>query len=573
MKILSNLFKDMTVSTKTGASQKIQIKEEGQSQEVSPIKMTKEEDAIKAVFDAENKEMTQEDLQTVKTFIEEAPGSLSEKLEALKLVLQKDIPLTGKHLKQVHLAINFPLPDLVIEHAEGKEPHEELEQNDSYEKKIFKAVKRNLFQISDKTSQEVDQDSQALKDDRELEGPPPRVGVERELAANQDQPLEDDQALVLDDMAEDFLAPLEQISQALDQALSETKRPVLKMVEVKVTEEMTRAKIDFQQAQKFTVNKLDQLSPRNLPVDGKEVLLAVIDKLDDLLMKSDMTLYTDIKTERDLLASSSLLDKARVMIKDQPEKAFEIIKQVKGQIEKIKFNPSKERMFGLVQDKFDQEVRDQQALQYSLQLKEDMGVSPRRVLETLRGMGLNHEAEVSEILNKQDKTSFKSIENMKSVLMKLEGATEERVVKTLDHITGQQLVNKLDAKGQKQHLVFHLPVETQTEIKDMKIHVNGQKNNQKMDWQNSRLYFVVHLDSIGDTGILVEVHGGQLSMTIKNDSDHLEDKMTTIMAEAQDRLSTVGFKPSTIKFDRLSPKQEVKEDKAKVDKEGFDVTI
>ena len=134
MKILSNLFKDMTVSTKTGASQKIQIKEEGQSQEVSPIKMTKEEDAIKAVFDAENKEMTQEDLQTVKTFIEEAPGSLSEKLEALKLVLQKDIPLTGKHLKQVHLAINFPLPDLVIEHAEGKEPHEELEQNDSYEK-------------------------------------------------------------------------------------------------------------------------------------------------------------------------------------------------------------------------------------------------------------------------------------------------------------------------------------------------------------------------------------------------------------------------------------------------------
>lgn len=593
MKLFNNMFKDTTATTVNSKTVKTQmssqvVQDNPTADSAVKVEATSEVDMIEAIFEAENKEMSKEDLKVVQNFIEGTPGSLSEKLETLKMVLQKDIPLSGKHLKQVHLALNFSLPEVIKDHIETSDSKEtpdndKTAKEDVYQKKIFNDVSKILFETLNKGEKLSDNVKVVVGDNKPEILPHSDIIKETQIEIvsdvqveiNEDVPVDytSEKAVEEVEMDDSFLEPLEMISEMISDLMPESANKVLKFVEVKVTKEMTVAKTTFDVIQKNVVNKLEQITPKNLPVDGKEVLAAVIDKLDHVLMKSDITLYTDMETERDLLSSSSLLDRGRVLIKDQPEKAFEIIQKVQKQIAKISFNPSKEKIFGVLQKEFNKNVQVENEKNYALQLSSDMGVSPRSVLETLRALGINHEVEVSEILNKSDKSAFKSVENMKSILMKLESSSEEKVVKSLDHITGQQLVNKLDVKGMKQHLMFHLPVQTQTDVKDMKIHVNGQKNNQKMDWQNSRLYFVVHLDSIGDTGILVEVHGGQLSMTIKNDSEGLEENMTNIMSEATDRLESVGFVPNRIKFDRLT--KEIKEETTKVVTldEGFDVII
>lgn len=581
MKLLNNLFKDPSVTQASSKSPKAEkasdslvVGEKTSVEVVVNVETTSEEDMIKAVFESENKEMSKEDLKAAKTFLEEAPGSLPEKLQALKMVLQKDIPLTVKHLSQVNLALNFPLPQVIID---GLTPEPVKEESGESANKTIEVDQANLEGLLELMkgfeSKGVKAPVELIEDDHERVTIDPHEGQRETSFEGELETQEPLETLPVEGQeSASFLQPLEDLTEVLSEMISEPSKEVLKFVEVKVSQVMVEAKQTFEVVQKNIVNTLDLVTPRTLPVDGKEVLAAVIDKLDDVLMKSDMTLYTDMTTERDLLSSSSKLEKSRGLIKDQPHKAFEIIKEVKNQIDRIRFNPSKEKIFGVVQKQFKAQVDIKQEVSYNLQLSGQVGVSPRSVLETLRSLGINHEAEVAEVLNKNDKTAFKSIENMKSVLMKLDNTHDEKVVKSLDHITGQQLVNKLDVKSQKQHLMFHMPVQTQTEIKDMKIHVNGQKNNQKMDWQNSRLYFVVHLDSIGDTGILVDVHGGQLSMTIKNDSLGLEDKMKTIMSEASQRLEEVGFLAQKIKFAPLSREEKLPHQTAKKE-EGFDVTI
>ena len=581
MKILNNIFKESAPVTSQNKSVKAEVPAQEPvtqnklaNESSLNLEFTSEEDMIKAVFEAENKEMSKEDLKTVQKFIKEEEGTLTEKLETLKIALQKNIPLTSKHLKQVHLAMNTSWPEGIKEHLISKAP--ETQEADSkeevFQRKSFQAAEKVLFEslkenqvVTLFSGDEVSKDK--VSEDEKL--PEKFVQVSKEVV---DKEMTSEMPLDFEETEATFTQPLEEIIQVLSEMMPEPSVNVLKFIEVKVTKEMAQAKETFDILQKNMHNKLETLTPKNIIVEGKEVLLGVIDKLDHILMKSDITLYTDMTTERELLTSSSLLDKARVLIKDQPEKAFKIIQSVKETIDGIVFKPSKEKMFGVVQKQFEHEVDLNKDKYYGLQLKSDIGLSPRSVLETLRGMGLNHEVEVSEILNKNDKSAFKSVENMKSILMKLESSSEEKVVKALDHITGQQLVNKLEVKSQKQHLMFHMPVETPTEIKDMKVHVNGQKNHQKMDWQNSRLYFVVHLDQIGDTGILVEVQGGKLSMTIKNDFEGLEDHMSHIITESTERLKTVGFESSKVKFDRLTKKTEVVKEIANTE-EGFNVII
>jgi hypothetical protein len=130
------------------------------------------------------------------------------------------------------------------------------------------------------------------------------------------------------------------------------------------------------------------------------------------------------------------------------------------------------------------------------------------------------------------------------------------------------LLNKLEIKSHKQQLTFNLPVTIDSELKQIKIHVNAKKDNQKIDWKNSRLYFVIQLDKLGDTGVLVDVNNGHVNVTIKNDSPDIESNMKDIVKEGLERLESVGFKASSIKFERLN-----EEKKEVASNDNFEVSL
>ncbi len=209
--------------------------------------------------------------------------------------------------------------------------------------------------------------------------------------------------------------------------------------------------------------------------------------------------------------------------------AVEIIKQVKTLISNIKFEPSDKKVYGMSQKIYFEKLNEENFIKHiPINIQTDPQVSPRAVLEILRGLGLNHESEMSENLGKEkSETTVKISQNMKSVLLKLEENTSQKVnaKEGLENLTGQQLMNKLEYKSQKQKLLFNMPIAIDNSVKNLKIQVNAKKDNQKIDWKNTTLYFVITLDKLGDTGVLVDVNNGQLNLTIKNDTANIESIM------------------------------------------------
>lgn len=331
-----------------------------------------------------------------------------------------------------------------------------------------------------------------------------------------------------------------------------------KIIRTEISEKMIILKKEFNNYKKYMINELNKIMESKVDtVDIKKTLVLVIDKLDDILMKSDITLHTDMKTERELLYSSTKLEDAKILLEENKiDKAIEIVKDVKVQIENIKFEPSSKKIMGISEKVFLEKLYEANIIK-SIPIKFDMNpqTSPREVLEVLRGLGLNHESEVAEMLSKSKISSeVKSMSNMKTILMKLEenATTKVSAREGLDNLTGQQLLNKLEYRSQKQKMLFNIPVKIENSIKNLKVHVNAKKDNQKIDWKNSTLYFVIHLDKLGDTGILVDINNGVLNLVIKNDSKDVESKISPLLVETKERLEAAGFNSIKVRFDKLN---------------------
>lgn len=279
--------------------------------------------------------------------------------------------------------------------------------------------------------------------------------------------------------------------------------------------------------------------------------------------------------ERDLIQSSTLLDRAKTMIDTKPDKAFELVEKVKTTIERIDFKPSQRKMYVQTKQQFFQNLYEEKQIQIMPYDTSELATSPRKMLDTLRYIGLNHEAEVAEMIDKDQKSAFKAPINIKSILMQLEEQNQRVEAKsTLDFMTGHQLLNKLEVQSGKQQMIFKIPVEINGVSKNLRVQVNAKKQNEKLDWQNSRLYFVIHLDKLGDTGVLVDVNQGKVNITIKNDTESFEQIVKPFANQAVERLHDVGFEEAKLTFAPLTQKEEqIESEPVKKEEEGFDVVI
>jgi hypothetical protein len=113
-------------------------------------------------------------------------------------------------------------------------------------------------------------------------------------------------------------------------------------------------------------------------------------------------------------------------------------------------------------------------------------------------------------------------------------------------------MNKLETKQDTQTLFFHIPVDTGSEIKDMRLFVNSRKNGDALDWENTSLYFSVELKKYGETGILIQSKDRQLSINVRNDNAEFEDVMSPMVTALQKEFVDVGFKLGPVRFTSLN---------------------
>lgn len=386
----------------------------------------------------------------------------------------------------------------------------------------------------------------------------------------------EDLSLINDDEFEATQDYLMQLAQMVDQsiealssaygqvdlnAFSATTKTLLM---TQVTEKMLAAKADFDQFKSHALEKMDQIINAGKVQGLGEAVGKVADKLDKLIMHSDVTLYTDMKSERKLMGLSSELQEISALSKTSPEAAFEKLKEVRKKIENLLYQPSKEKVIVT--------LKDEAAL--DLKIKQEMLVpevkasgGAKNVLDLMRALGLNHEPELmDQILSTGSKTVEESKENFKQILLKLTETDREdqdhlikSVEKGLSQLTGQQLLNKPEPQNDSQSLFFNLPLNQGDQQTDMKLYVKARKKADQMDWENCSMYFLVDLKQYGETGIRINANQRQLSVSISNASSSIMDVVEPFAKEILQELKEIGYNPGDIKFVPLTDQKAVQE--------------
>ncbi|WP_088102418.1 hypothetical protein [Halalkalibacter urbisdiaboli] len=333
-----------------------------------------------------------------------------------------------------------------------------------------------------------------------------------------------------------------------------------------ITEKLAKAAADFKSLQRDISRTLDQVVRQvdqfrsQAQVQAKPLLETTIKKLDNAILRSEMMLLTDMKTERSLMqASSQLAEAKKLLAKGQHQAANQIVKDVKGLVERLNFQPSETKVKHYVA------MNEQQpAKTYSQQYTETVKVNtqdggPRAMFETLRGIGLNRDSELAQqlALGRDQQQQENSQRNLKSALMQIvreeEGARASHLAQqALNNITGQQLLSRSDQQANLQSMFFNLPFLLQEKVENLQVYVNSRNEGQKVDWENCSLYFLMETQKMGEIGIMVNATERQLSVTLKNDQLDFQMRMEPLVQKAVERLSEIGYSINGIKYATLS---------------------
>ncbi|WP_445505603.1 hypothetical protein [Niallia sp. 03091] len=309
---------------------------------------------------------------------------------------------------------------------------------------------------------------------------------------------------------------------------------------------------------------MENLKKASIPQTTK-ILENTINKLDHAILKSDMMLYADMRTEKQLLqASSQLAEAKKLLSKGNTSEAAKIVSEVKNMVEKIQYKPSEQKIFHYVSKEsqfLEQDSPVKNLLKQAAHVGSDYRVageepSPRHLYEKIRSLGLNRESDLASSLVSNIPTQE---ENLKSTLLKLVNGSDEgneqlakQAEQALHNITGQQLLSKQDPPNQLQSMVFNLPMLLGQKSENIQVFIHSKSQGEQVDWENCSLYFLLETKKLGDVGILLNATDRNLSITVKNDSEGFQSKMTPLANIAINRLQDIGYYVQNIQFTKMT---------------------
>ncbi|WNF37874.1 hypothetical protein RJD24_05350 [Bacillaceae bacterium IKA-2] len=338
-----------------------------------------------------------------------------------------------------------------------------------------------------------------------------------------------------------------------------------------VTEKLAKAQTDFKTIQREITRNLDNIQRLTETFKSqaikqvKPLLETTIKKLDHAILKSEMMLFTDMKTEKRLMQASSQLAEAKKFLnKGNYKEANKIVQEVKNLIEKLEFKPSETKIKHFI-TKEEQNLQSRSAPQQLLQQFDEMtrrtaapDFSARQAFDLVRGLGLNRDSEMAMLLASGKQADTESNQNMKQALMQLkqmeeeQGRVSQQTSQALSNITGQQLLSKSDTNTNLQSMFFNLPFLLEDEVKNLQVFVNSRNEGQQVDWENCNLYFLIETKKLGEVGILVTATDRNLSLTIKNDQPLFKEKLGSVADICKENLKEVGYNVASINFTTLT---------------------
>lgn len=373
---------------------------------------------------------------------------------------------------------------------------------------------------------------------------------------------EDAHLQMINEAVDTLMTQMSEVFSSLENDLS------LKTYLVESTTEATiKAKATFENFKAEVTQLLtpNPETPRSTPAELSSQIATSIEKLNHLILKSEVTLYTDMFTEKKLLLMSSELDKASQMLKQgEFTKAQATVNEAVKLLKQIDFTPSIRRLQVFANQRLEQlenvikpDQKSDQKLETLIKtqiqtLGDQQGSKlSRDVLETLRFLGLNHEMEVAENLEKGDFETLKerSSANVKEILLKMmkedsQERTVEATEQNLMNLTGQQMMNDQSSQDQPFYF-FNFPVMDGEDLGNMKVFMKGASKNSQMDWQNSELYFGMSLKEVGQVGIRVKIQQAKVDIQV---SSERVGKLDAPLKAALQTLSEIGFTAGEVTY-------------------------
>lgn len=347
-----------------------------------------------------------------------------------------------------------------------------------------------------------------------------------------------------------------------------------------VTRRLSQAAHDFKTMKQDITRNLNHIveivksTPRNIYPQVQAALEASIDKLDKSILKSDLTMLTDMGMEKQLLlASSRLADARKLLMQGQNARAQAILEEVSSKLEQMNWRPAdvkvRHLLFRQQTAGADLPLSSKLAAEWNAATASSGGEhTARSVMDTIRAMGFNHESDAARQLvssGSMDGYTGKGGDqehqhNVKALLLKLAqedtGVQGKAAEQALNSITGQQLLSKQDGASSMQSLMLSLPLMLSGQSENVKVIVNSRQNGEKMDWENCSLYFALQTKKLGDLGILATVTDRRLSLTLKNDSPRFQEKMESLASVCRDKLEEIGFQVGPIRFAPLTVEEQ-----------------
>lgn len=519
--------------------------------------------------------INQQDAEVIDQFINEATGTTAQKLMALATVIQKNLPISGQIINDLHSARHVSLADFLVE---NKTPMAKQTPNHSTQSARvphnasprikLSALDQLLGDLLDSVSEQTSKHSNIDKPSTLADGLEQKsTSDDEQFATSQIKSIDLDQALTNPEISELIQALAGIVMQADDNALPVLSKqtPALLLQET-ITPKLIAVKDNFDQFKRQTLTALNQLSDTQKPLSAKQRVAALnklIDRLDQAIMKSEIGLYIDIKAERDLLRQSGQLADARKALHNgQMSRSEQIVKEVVAAIDKMTFKPTIQKAIavGNPLNVSQDELHYNDIVKWAKTGVEQFSGSEKSVAsltQYLRRLGVNHETEIyQKVFGSAEKNSEapqKSLENLKSMLLQLaskgENSREDAPApKLLSHINGQQINLKINDKSQVQTLLLNVPMSMQGHISDVKVFIKSQADDLKADWQNFNMFFVLDTKKLGDIGIKVAAVDKKVRIDIYNDRSRAQAEVAPFTRGLKDYVEQVGFSVTGIHY-------------------------
>ncbi|ASS98173.1 MULTISPECIES: hypothetical protein [Geobacillus] len=598
--------------------------------------------------------LTKEIVSTLRTFFTEAPGTAEQKLDTVRAVINKHLELTGVHLAAVHEALHGkPLGERLVDMVEELKVNEQKKFRVSMEGKLDGSASTSMSRVDfpqefvqpllqrltallsethqkgngtemtqaihllrDKVLRAIEQ----LKKEPHLEQALDLIqkeigeGVQihpawsqafNEALTEARQSMENGRELAARKVLFDMLSDMEQTFSSgssdhvpLNGAWMQASVPMQTkdfLVQT-VTAKMAQTSRDFQIVKRHVMRHLETVlhwmeqGGQAARLQTKQYLESAIKQLDNVILKSNLMLFTDMATEKQLMKASSQLAEAKKRLRQGDEQgARKLVNGVKETLAnmELKLSEAKVKHFvaGLGEPQTDLSETFFRQMNEAAQPFVD-GPSARQLFEALRRFGFTHDYEAAESLVQKDANGEGTPQNMKAMLLQLAQSGNEPIARqaeqALTNLTGQQLLNRWDAGVGMQSLFFSLPLRWQHDVRNVNVYVNARQDGERIDWENCQLYFLLETKKLGDLGILLQANERNLSITLRNDRDDFAEKAAPFIDMAKKRLEEIGYHVKTVNVDKLTNETKREEEEKRASsvrlygpftERGYDFTI